>query len=260
MSFFCQKEQTHCAYQLLKIFEILWVLLNAKMGKKGTRAKPKQTNPPEGDKCSFPKNSAKDAVVAAKAQPAQLMTDLRKELNVGDKQYSPMSMIASVLGSPQQAEEPFLSGWLKAEKMLRKYPKPAIGEDPSDWISKIMLCALIHDPGTYQTLSTTENLTLAEAEQICLADEQAKSTKKQMEAVHQGQCTSMNNIESHTDVVSIQRVERSSNQLKQKLKKDNNVRNDIVNHIGLSPCTQIRVNQEEMQRQARIDRETEERK
>ncbi len=45
------------------------------MGKKGTRAKPKQTK--------------KDAVVAAKAQPAQLMTDLRKELNVGDEQYSP---------------------------------------------------------------------------------------------------------------------------------------------------------------------------
>ena len=118
MSFFCQKEQTHCAYQLLKIFEILWVLLNAKMGKKGTRAKPKQTNPPEGDKCSFPKNSAKDAVVAAKAQPAQLMTDSRKECKVGEEQYSPMSMIASVLGSPQQAGEPFLSGWLKAEKML----------------------------------------------------------------------------------------------------------------------------------------------
>jgi histone H1/5 len=244
----------------LKIFEILWVLLNAKMGKKGTRAKPKQTNPPEGDKCSFPKNSAKDAVVAAKAQPAQLMTDLRKELNVGDEQYSPMSMIASVLGSPQQAEEPFLSGWLKAEKMLRKYPKPAIGEDPSDWISKIMLCALIHDPGTYQTLSTTENLTLAEAEQICLAEEQAKSTQKQMEAVHQGHPTSMNNMESHTDVVSVQQVERSSNQLTQKLAEEINVRNDRVSNVVPSPCTQIRVNQEEMQRQARIDREREERK
>jgi hypothetical protein len=101
---------------------------------------------------------------------------------------------------------------------------------------------------------------LAEAEQICLADEQAKSTRKQMEAVRQGQRTSMNNIESHTDVVSIQRVERSSNQLKQKLKKDNNVRNDIVNYIDLSPCTQIRGNQEELQRQARKDREREERK
>jgi hypothetical protein len=122
-----------------------------------------------------------------------------------------------------------------------------------------MLCALIHHPGTYQTLSTTENLMLAEAEQICLADEQAKSTKKQMEAVHQGQCTSMNNIESHTDMVSIQQVERSSNQLKQKLKKDN-VRNDIVNYIGPSPCTQIWGNQEELQRQARKDREREERK
>ncbi len=230
------------------------------MGKKGTRAKPKQTNPPEGDKCSFPKNSAKDAIVAAKAQPAQLMTDSRKECKVGEEQYSPMSMIASVLGSPQQAGEPFLSGWLKAEKMLRKYPKPAVGEDPSDWISKIMLCALIHDPGTYQTLSTTENLTLAEAEQICLAEEQAKSTQKQMEAVHQGHPTSMNNMESHTDVVSVQQVERSSNQLTQKLAEEINVRNDRVSNVVPSPCTQIRVNQEEMQRQARIDKEREERK
>jgi histone H1/5 len=230
------------------------------MGKKGTRAKPKQTNPPDGDKCSFPKNSAKDAIVAAKAQPAQLVTDSRKELNVGDEQYSPMSMIASVLGSPQQAGEPFLSGWLKAEQMLRKYPKPAVGEDPGDWISKIMLCALIHDPGTYQTLSTTENLTLTEAEQICLAEEQAKSTKKHMEAVHQGHPTSMNNMESHTDVVSVQQVERSSNQLTQKLAEEINVRNDRVSNVVPSPCTQIRVNQEEMQRQARIDREREERK
>ncbi len=59
------------------------------MGKKGTRAKPKQTNPPEGDKCSFPKNSAKDAVVAAKAQPAKLMTDSRKECKVGGNNTHP---------------------------------------------------------------------------------------------------------------------------------------------------------------------------
>jgi len=102
------------------------------------------------------------------------------------EQYSPMVMIASVLRTRQQPGEPFQQWWMRNKDKLRKCPRPAVEEDTIDWLSKLALYALIHDPWTFRTLSTTKNLTLAQAEQICLADDRAQSTKKQMEVVHQG--------------------------------------------------------------------------
>jgi hypothetical protein len=80
------------------------------------------------------------------------------------KQHSPIGMIASILKTCQEEGEPFQSGWLKVNDKIKEWPKPAAGEDPLDWLSKLALCALIHNKRTFHMLQTTENFTLAEAE------------------------------------------------------------------------------------------------
>ena len=63
------------------------------------------------------------------------------------EQYSPIGMIASILRTPQEPGEPLKSGWLRVNDKIQKWPKPAAGEDPIDWLSKLALCALIHNKG-----------------------------------------------------------------------------------------------------------------
>jgi len=69
---------------------ICGLLVDAKMGEKGTGAKPMQTKPLEED-CSL-KNVAMDAEGAARAQPNQLTPKLKKESNIGNNRVSTQNM------------------------------------------------------------------------------------------------------------------------------------------------------------------------
>ncbi len=62
------------------------MLVDARMGEKGTEAKPMQTKPLEED-CSL-KNIAMDTEGAARAQPIHLMPKLKKEPNVRNDRVS----------------------------------------------------------------------------------------------------------------------------------------------------------------------------
>ena len=69
---------------------ICGLLVDAKMGEKGTGAKPMQPKPLEED-CSL-KNIAMDAEGAARAQPNQLTPKLKKESNIGNNRVSTQNM------------------------------------------------------------------------------------------------------------------------------------------------------------------------